>query len=452
MATCTCSTSDTESVFFRLAAPARLLRMKKHLVFRKHRKKHVRRNRKHSSVKKQNRNNMEKWHNWANTVGCQVLDTVRPESIKQLVEVAEEASRKGARVWPMGTSHSWNPAAYPCRFAEQAANTLVIDMTGLGHVPNDMTSTSKRARLVRVEAGTTLGELSLVLETNGLTLANYPTPRAATIAGLVLTASHGSGHTGSLAESVQSFTVLAPSAGGAGKERALDWEMRIIDRDQHPDEFRDLVVWNARETGMIVTELNLICEPALHLLVPVERLGLSFEDLVDSADKWWATDQFPSFVWHRDTEQFDWLAFASSSPHTGLKQQRGLTTRDALTREESDDYRLEAEYAVPVWRGEALGSALRRILPRVENILSSVNYTRRAHLLFRFVLPDLYNTASPTSVFRQPEARMFAWFVLGTPVPATEQDYLLLETVQTRAWQELRALPHLGKFIAKAVA
>jgi hypothetical protein len=152
-----------------------------------------------------------KWRNHTGNQGIDPLRIVRPTSLEELVALVQEAERYGCTVRAVGSGHSWSDVALTRGF--------LLLPTGLTQ-PLDLEEELLRPErtsfepLVRVQAGMRIRELNTHLDKLGLALPNMGGYDGQTIAGVMSTATHGSGLTfGPIADDARSLDVMA--AGGA---------------------------------------------------------------------------------------------------------------------------------------------------------------------------------------------------------------------------------------------
>ncbi|CAE7270516.1 xyoA [Symbiodinium sp. CCMP2456] len=129
------------------------------------------------------------WSNWAQTV--QWTGAVqKPTTLEELERCVKGASR----VFVVGSGHSFHfPAAPPTEGL--TSGTILLDLThGFNKVLSVQPSTEgDRSGTCVVEAGCSLGQLATTLQKQNLALESMPSLMSITIAGAVLTGTHGSG-------------------------------------------------------------------------------------------------------------------------------------------------------------------------------------------------------------------------------------------------------------------
>lgn len=228
--------------------------------------------------------------NWLGNVTWQPARFVEPRSEAELVELVQAARRSGQRVRALGAGHSWTPLC--------ATSGTTVRLDRLSHV-----SRIDRARgLVTVEAGIRLHDLCERLAAAGLALPNLGSIRAQSLAGALLTGTHGSGlgH-GCLATQVVAMRLVT----GRG-------EILELDEATAPDRL-DAARVSLGALGL-VTRMTLRVCPAFRLCE--EREPARFEDAlalirrpdalraVDHLKLWWfpLTDQVQIYRQRRTDE------------------------------------------------------------------------------------------------------------------------------------------------------
>jgi FAD/FMN-containing dehydrogenase len=151
------------------------------------------------------------WRNHTGNQGCDPLQRRRPRSLEQLVELVQEAEKRGVPVRAVGSGHSWSDAALTGGFLvepEGLANPLAVEIDLLREGVD-------ATRLARCEAGMRLRALNDHLAREGhpaggralLQMGGYD---AQTVAGVVSTSTHGSGiGLGPICDFVRSLDLVA---------------------------------------------------------------------------------------------------------------------------------------------------------------------------------------------------------------------------------------------------
>jgi L-gulono-1,4-lactone dehydrogenase len=172
----------------------------------------------------------KRWRNHTGNQSIEPLRIYRPATLEGVREIVRTAERDGATVRAVGSGHSWSDVALTTGYLLRPDRlNAPLEVTG---------------NLVRVEAGMRLRELNRHLDDTGLALSNMGGYDAQTVAGVMSTATHGSGiEFGPIADSVRSIDLVA--SGGRvirieredGPTDAFDGELRKDD-----DVFNSVVV------------------------------------------------------------------------------------------------------------------------------------------------------------------------------------------------------------------
>jgi len=128
------------------------------------------------------------WENWMKTEKVEPEYMTQPESAKQLSDHISKATSAGKRVRMTGSGHSASDVAITNEVLftpEKLNQPLTLQRSRLKN-PNE-------PRLVRVQSGIRISDLNNYLDKNGLALFNMGGFDGQTIAGVMMTATHGSG-------------------------------------------------------------------------------------------------------------------------------------------------------------------------------------------------------------------------------------------------------------------
>jgi FAD-linked oxidoreductase len=121
------------------------------------------------------------WRNWAGDQSCRPRAIVHPGSTEEIVAAVDRAAREGLRVRVVGAGHSFSDIA--------CGDGLLIVLDRFQRV----LELDRESRLVRVQAGITIAQLSIQLAEHGLALENLGDIDVQSIAGAISTATHGTG-------------------------------------------------------------------------------------------------------------------------------------------------------------------------------------------------------------------------------------------------------------------
>ncbi|MDQ3850434.1 MAG: FAD-binding protein [Actinomycetota bacterium] len=147
-----------------------------------------------------------RWHNHAGNQTCYPRSIERPQTLEQLSELVRRAEREGTTIRAVGAGHAWSDVAL--------TNGLLVDPARLGGPLLELDDGCLRPGaagepLARVLAGTHLRHANPALYDAGLALPNMGGYDAQTVAGVVSTATHGSGLAfGSFSDLVRSLDMV----------------------------------------------------------------------------------------------------------------------------------------------------------------------------------------------------------------------------------------------------
>ncbi len=149
---------------------------------------------------------------WTNHTGNQFIEPLRicePGSLEELIELVREAEAEGATIRMVGSGHSWSDVALTTGYLLRPTR-----LTRLLGDPDALRAQAAATPLVRVEGGIRIRELNAQLAARQLALAQLGGYDGQTVAGVMATATHGSGIAfGPLCDWVRSLDVV----GSGGK-------------------------------------------------------------------------------------------------------------------------------------------------------------------------------------------------------------------------------------------
>ncbi|KAJ2964478.1 hypothetical protein NQZ79_g617 [Umbelopsis isabellina] len=121
------------------------------------------------------------FRNWANTFGCSPELYFEPCTEREIVEIIQLATKNKKGIKVVGSGHSPSDLAL--------TNDYMISI----HKLNRLLAVDKDKGIITVEAGMDLHTLHQVLKNNGLALSNLGSISDQSVAGVMATASHGTG-------------------------------------------------------------------------------------------------------------------------------------------------------------------------------------------------------------------------------------------------------------------
>lgn len=218
-----------------------------------------------------------RWTTWSGRQTAHPCARERPATVAGVQAVVAGAARRGRRVKPIGSGHSFTACA--------VADDVQVDLSGLSGI----VSSGRKAGEVTVRAGTTLADLNGALWHRGLALANLGDIDRQTVSGATMTGTHGTG---------AGFTGLADAVTGLEIVLATGDVVQCSAR-RHGDLF-EAARLSFGSLG-VVTSLTYRCVPAfpLHAVEAGERLDQVLAGIQHEAD---ACDHF-EFHWFPHTDR-----------------------------------------------------------------------------------------------------------------------------------------------------
>ncbi|KAJ6542696.1 D-arabinono-1,4-lactone oxidase-domain-containing protein [Mycena capillaripes] len=212
-----------------------------------------------------------RWENWARTFVCTPRAVFVPTSVHHCRLALELATRDQRVLRPVGIGHS--PSDVAC------TNDYMLNMTSM----NAVLEVNVPQRYVVAQAGITLTDLHAALAPHNLAMCNLGSISDQTLAGIVATATHGSGSTfGVMSTHVLFLTLLTPS------NTILHCSPTI-----NPDLF-DATVCGLGATGLILS-IALEVEEAFRLRDVHSVKG--FDEVVRDLDVLKASGEHVRFWW-----------------------------------------------------------------------------------------------------------------------------------------------------------
>ncbi len=173
---------------------------------------------------------------WNEFVATEVEQIHRPREAEEVATLIRLARERGRRIKAVGAGHSFNDLSL--------TDELLVDLRQLDR----LVAVDREKRLVRVQGGMPLYVLIVALDRLGLALPNIGAWTEQTVAGVLSTATHGSG--GRWRKSLVEAAVEITLVDGRGELRVLRGE--------------DLKFTTLGYFG-VITEVVLRCEPLFHV-------------------------------------------------------------------------------------------------------------------------------------------------------------------------------------------
>ncbi|OZJ03764.1 hypothetical protein BZG36_03071 [Bifiguratus adelaidae] len=232
-----------------------------------------------------------KIQNWAKTFQSAPELYFEPRNEEEVYKILESARRTGKTVRVVGSGHSPSDLAL--------TNDYMVNLDKMARVLN----VDKDRHQITVEAGMRLHELHQVLKDNGMALSNLGSISEQSVAGLISTATHGTGiKFSSLSTMVVSITLLTST-------------MRTITcSDTEYPEYFHAAQCSLGALG-VITRITLQCEPffrleAIQTPSKLDPILDRFDQIVHSAEHvriWWFPHTQNCVVWkaNRTTNPVD---------------------------------------------------------------------------------------------------------------------------------------------------
>ncbi|KAF9558516.1 gulonolactone oxidase Lgo1 [Agrocybe pediades] len=215
--------------------------------------------------------------NWGQTFTCSPSSIFEPENEFQCELALELARREGKTLRVVGVGHS--PSDLAC------TNEFMLRMTKL----NRVLEVNTEKRYVVAQGGITLNDLHRHLAKNNLAMINLGSISEQTLAGVVTTATHGSGISyGAISTNVLALSLLL-----------ADGSRVTCSRNEHSELFTASLC-SLGATGIILS-VQLEVEPAFRL--KELQQSLPFDDVVQNLDKHVHSAEHVRFWWFPTTDQ-----------------------------------------------------------------------------------------------------------------------------------------------------
>lgn len=216
------------------------------------------------------------WTNWAGNQSAQVRRIATPSSTREVAQTVREAAAAGHKVKPVGSGHSFSPAA--------VTDGVLIRLDHLSR----LRSAGQASGLVTVEAGMGLWRFNELLAEQGRALTNLGDVQEQTVSGAIGTGTHG---TGRLSASI--------AAQVAGLELVLaDGSIVACSATERPELFE------AARIGLgaigVITAVTFRTEPAFLLAAREEPMRL--DAVLESFDELWQQNEHFEFWWFPHTK------------------------------------------------------------------------------------------------------------------------------------------------------
>ncbi|KAF9649552.1 L-gulonolactone D-arabinono-1,4-lactone oxidase [Thelephora ganbajun] len=215
--------------------------------------------------------------NWSKTYTCVPLAVFEPRTVRQCALIFELARREGKTVRAVGVGHS--PSDLAC------TNEFMLRTTKLDKI----LEINRDKCFVVAEAGITLSKLHAALGTLGLAMSNLGSISSQTLAGVITTATHGSGiNYGVISTHVLALGLLL-----------ADGTLVRCSRAENPDLFMASLC-GLGSTGLLIS-VTLQVEPAFCLKEVCETIAL--EEAIENLDELASSGEHVRMWWFPQTDK-----------------------------------------------------------------------------------------------------------------------------------------------------
>ncbi len=352
----------------------------------------------------------ENWENWAGNLHCEPQHIYYPKTLDELTSCIQESVSKGLNIRIAGTGYSRSNLVY--------SDDCLIDTRHL----NKVLSIDTKKMQVRVQAGCTVAQINKYLASFGLALSNQAAVSEISIAGALCTASHGTGHTGTLSSFIAEIELID----AFGK-------MHTVSPNSEPNIFKAACV-SIGALGVFYS-ITLQCEPLFYVLGNHTKMGL--EDFIAHYQELNKTHDHFQGIWDVNSNYVMIDTWNRVDPSIAQKENHISDIQvcyDALSWFKVDDNvkDLAAEIAIPITMLPEALEKVRALIKKYQNRgLNNMNV-----VVIRFVEKDNNSLLSPAS------DGPVAYINIGAPV---SDDYLPFYKEFEDSMLALKGKPHWGK-------
>jgi L-gulono-1,4-lactone dehydrogenase len=288
------------------------------------------------------------WSNWAGNQQARMQRVATPASPQEVAETVRDAAARGLTVKPVGSGHSFTPAA--------VTDGVQIRLGNLGRLRGADHATG----LVTAEAGMPLWRLNELLAEQGLALTNMGDIQAQTVSGAIGTGTHGTGRS--------SASIAAQVA---GLEIVLaDGSIVACNAQSHPDLFEAARI--SVGTIGVITAVTFRTEPGFLLEAREEPMRLDE-----------VLDRFEELRTQNDHFEFFWFPHTPMTSTKRNNRTEGPARPLSRRREWLEDEFLSNKVFTGVCR---VGRAAPRAIPAINKLssraLSARSYVDRSDRVF----------------------------------------------------------------------
>lgn len=216
----------------------------------------------------------EKWTNFIGNQSCILHSYHEPKTLEELKQQIKNAASQGWKIHAIGKGHSLSDIG--------CTDGCLLNLKHL----NKILSVNLEQKSVRVETGISLRDLNKQLAQHGLSLPNQPSIDQISVGGVLSTATHGTGHTGTLSSFIKEMELIT-----------YDGNTLNLSQNSHDEYFAAAKV-SLGALGVIYSVV-LQCEP-LFYLKQTDKL-MDIESILKNYKKIYASNDFFKFSWNIET-------------------------------------------------------------------------------------------------------------------------------------------------------
>jgi L-gulonolactone oxidase len=343
--------------------------------------------------------------NWAGNQLCNPQRILYPTSKQELIDIIKKASRENNRMCAIGMSHSFSDVA--------SSNDYVISLQHLNHILYVDTALNQ----VCVQGGILLNDFNEQIAQYGLALTNLPAISALSLAGALCTATHGTGHSGTLSSFIVQIELID-----------VQGECHVLSLHQDPEIFKASCV-SLGALGIIYS-ITMQCEPLFalectNMKMSLQEMLLQYQQLNEESDyfqfHWRLIDDSVTIdCWNRIPVN----TTSSSSPEKKISYK-------VLPWDTSTELGFACEIAIPV-------IFLPQAIDTIKQLVDTWNFPEKmlAEVTCRFVKADKNSYLSPSIDYD------VVYINIGTDIDTKYFDFF---KCFEKAMYTFKGRPHWGK-------
>lgn len=213
------------------------------------------------------------WHNWTGNHQAHGIMHY-PTTKDELIAIITTTAHQNKKISVIGAGYSLNDIV--------CGNDVLISMNNFTAITNIDYATKQ----VTAQAGISLQQLSRHIAQHGLALPNLPSIAQITLAGAASTASHGTGHTGTLSSFITQIELI--TADGAEYQ---------LSENTDKEAFQAACV-SLGALGVMYS-ITLQCEPIFKL--NYQKISMSLDAMVEQYEQLQQINDFFQFRWNTQT-------------------------------------------------------------------------------------------------------------------------------------------------------